>query len=81
MDKPKDGGASATCEQDVKIIFCDLCIREIEFENRRTTHFNKEGWLNLMKNFSEKTGREYDQVQLKNKCNADFCEDVVSKEI
>ncbi|KAI0516451.1 hypothetical protein KFK09_009130 [Dendrobium nobile] len=67
MGKPKDGGASATWELDVKMIFCDLCIKEIELGNRPTTHFNKEGWLNLMKNFSEKTGREYDKVQLKNK--------------
>ncbi|KAI0494936.1 hypothetical protein KFK09_025082 [Dendrobium nobile] len=67
MGKPKDGGASATWELDVKMIFCDLCIKEIELGNRPTTHFNKEGWLNLMKNFSEKTGREFDKVQLKNK--------------
>ncbi|PKU70801.1 hypothetical protein MA16_Dca010781 [Dendrobium catenatum] len=48
MGKPKDGGASATWEQDMKMIFYDLCIREIELGNRPTTHFNKEGWLNLV---------------------------------
>ncbi|XP_028549591.1 L10-interacting MYB domain-containing protein-like [Dendrobium catenatum] len=42
MGKPKDGGPSATWEKDVKIIFCDLCLREIELGNRPTTHFNKE---------------------------------------
>ncbi|XP_020686288.1 L10-interacting MYB domain-containing protein-like [Dendrobium catenatum] len=67
MGKPKDGGPSATWEKDVKIIFCDLCLREIELGNRPTTHFNKEGWTNLIKNFYDKTGREYDKVQLKNK--------------
>ncbi|PKU82595.1 hypothetical protein MA16_Dca017528 [Dendrobium catenatum] len=51
MGKPKDGGPSATWEKDVKIIFCDLCLREIELGNRPTTHFNKEGWTNLIKNF------------------------------
>ncbi|KAI0508110.1 hypothetical protein KFK09_014244 [Dendrobium nobile] len=67
MGKPKDDGPSATWEKDVKIILCDLCLREIELGNRPSTHFNKEGWTNLIKNFFEKTGREYDKVQLKNK--------------
>ncbi|KAL0926402.1 hypothetical protein M5K25_002632 [Dendrobium thyrsiflorum] len=67
MGKPKDGGPSAIWERDVKIIFCDLCLKEIELGNRPTTHFNKECWMNLIKSFQEKTGREYDKTQLKNK--------------
>ncbi|KAL0907831.1 hypothetical protein M5K25_022273 [Dendrobium thyrsiflorum] len=67
MGKPKDGSPSATWEKDVKIIFCDLCLREIELGNRPTTHFNKEGWTDLIKFFYEKIGREYDKVKLKNK--------------
>ncbi|KAK8961377.1 hypothetical protein KSP40_PGU005216 [Platanthera guangdongensis] len=34
-----------------RLIFCDICIREIDLGNRPTTHFNKEDWGNLVKNF------------------------------
>ncbi|KAI0493486.1 hypothetical protein KFK09_023604 [Dendrobium nobile] len=67
MGKSKDGGASATCERDVKLIFCDLCLKEIELGNRPTTHFNRDGCMNLMKFFQEKTSREYVKIELKNK--------------
>lgn len=49
------------------MMFCDLCLREIALGNRPNTHFNKAGWSNLVKNFKEYTGRDYDRLQLKNK--------------
>ncbi|KAL0915931.1 hypothetical protein M5K25_013399 [Dendrobium thyrsiflorum] len=41
--------------------------REIALGNRPNTHFNKSGWTNLVENFKEYTGRDYDRLQLKNK--------------
>ncbi|KAK8949408.1 hypothetical protein KSP39_PZI006186 [Platanthera zijinensis] len=49
MGKPKDGGISAIWDQNDTLVFCDLCIVEIELGNRPTIHFNKEGWNNLVR--------------------------------
>ncbi|XP_020597496.1 L10-interacting MYB domain-containing protein-like [Phalaenopsis equestris] len=65
--KPKEVVTHALWEKDTKMIFCDLCLKEIERGNRPTTHFNKEGWQNIIKKFKECTGREYDRLQMKNK--------------
>ncbi|KAK8935684.1 hypothetical protein KSP39_PZI003278 [Platanthera zijinensis] len=49
------------------MLFCDLCIKEIGLGNRPTTHFSKEGWKNLIAGFKERTGKNYDRMQMKNK--------------
>ncbi|KAK8947076.1 hypothetical protein KSP39_PZI006935 [Platanthera zijinensis] len=49
------------------MIFCDLCLREIELGNRPTTHFSRDGWSNLTTNFFAQTGKSYDRNQMKNK--------------
>ncbi|KAK8957665.1 hypothetical protein KSP39_PZI001098 [Platanthera zijinensis] len=67
MGKHKENGISATWEQNNVIFFCDLCIKEIELGNRPTTHFSRDGWNNLMNKFCERTGKSYDQKQMKNK--------------
>ncbi|KAK8957017.1 hypothetical protein KSP39_PZI001206 [Platanthera zijinensis] len=67
MGKSKDGGVAAFWDNTTTMLFCDLCIKEVELGNRPTTHFNKEGWINIMKNFEELTRKQYDKVQLKNK--------------
>ncbi|KAL0920268.1 hypothetical protein M5K25_009389 [Dendrobium thyrsiflorum] len=41
---------------------CDLCMKEIKLENRSTTHFSRDGRMNLMKNFNERTGRTYNRT-------------------
>lgn len=69
MGKSIDGSLSATWERDVKIIFCDLCLREVELGDMPITHFNKEGWHNIIRSFQKKIIREYNKSQLKNKWN------------
>ncbi|XP_062028502.1 L10-interacting MYB domain-containing protein-like [Rosa rugosa] len=48
-------------------VFCDICIKEVDNNNRPHTHFNPEGWVNIINNFSKETGKEYTRKQLKNK--------------
>ncbi|KAK8482456.1 hypothetical protein V6N11_069034 [Hibiscus sabdariffa] len=48
------------------IILCDLSIKEILNGNRPGTHSKKEGWVNIVKNFENETGKSYTQKQLKN---------------
>ncbi|XP_020575268.1 L10-interacting MYB domain-containing protein-like [Phalaenopsis equestris] len=65
--KSKEHGSPAIWEKEIKLLFCDLCIKEIELGNRPTTFFNKEGWNSIIKHFKDSTGREYDRLQMKNK--------------
>ncbi|XP_020596149.1 L10-interacting MYB domain-containing protein-like [Phalaenopsis equestris] len=67
MGKNRESGPSATWSYEIIIMFCDLCLREIALGNRPNTHFNKTGWTNLVENFKQFTGRDYDRLQLKNK--------------
>ncbi|KAK8946628.1 hypothetical protein KSP39_PZI006928 [Platanthera zijinensis] len=67
MGKSKEGGISANWETSHVLLFCDLCSRQIDLGNRPTTHFNKEGWGNLVKDFKDHTGLEYSRAQMKNK--------------
>ncbi|XP_021800027.1 L10-interacting MYB domain-containing protein-like [Prunus avium] len=62
--------ATATWNSHNIVIFCDLCIKEVEAGRRPGTHFNKDGWENLKLNFKKETGHEYGKVQLKNKWDA-----------
>ncbi|XP_020598823.1 L10-interacting MYB domain-containing protein-like [Phalaenopsis equestris] len=66
-NKSKEVATPALWEKETKILFCDLCLKEIERGNRPTTFFNKEGWQNIIRCFKECTGREYDKLQMKNK--------------
>lgn len=36
------GGASATWERDLKMVFIDIYLKEIELDNRSITSFNNE---------------------------------------
>ncbi|XP_061342504.1 uncharacterized protein LOC133288704 [Gastrolobium bilobum] len=47
--------------------FLKICVEEIEAGNRPHTHFNKDGWNNLMNKFNSRIGKNYDKKQLKNK--------------
>lgn len=64
MDKSKNGRASATWKHNVKIMFCDLCLRGIKLGNLLITYFNTEGWMDLMYSFIEKIYREYDNFKI-----------------
>ncbi|KAL0922394.1 hypothetical protein M5K25_006377 [Dendrobium thyrsiflorum] len=67
MGKNREAGPSAIWSYEIIMMFCDLCLREVALGNRPNTHFNKAGWTNLVENFKEYTGRDYDRLQLKNK--------------
>ncbi|KAI0503929.1 hypothetical protein KFK09_014875 [Dendrobium nobile] len=67
MAKQRESGPPATWDIDSMLLYCDICIKEIELGNRPTTLFNKKGWTNIMKNFNSRTGRSYDRTHLKNK--------------
>ncbi|XP_020586020.1 L10-interacting MYB domain-containing protein-like [Phalaenopsis equestris] len=67
MSKAREAGTSAMWDREVTIIFCDLCVREVEVGNRPTTFFNKAGWRNILVKFKEMTGRDYDRMKMKNK--------------
>ncbi|XP_038716092.1 L10-interacting MYB domain-containing protein-like isoform X2 [Tripterygium wilfordii] len=48
-------------------IFVDICVERQKAGDRPNTHFSKEGWKKIIIAFKGKTGRSYDQTQLKNK--------------
>ncbi|XP_062019007.1 L10-interacting MYB domain-containing protein-like [Rosa rugosa] len=60
-------GLMAVWNDGLVDVFCDLCIKEVDNNNRPHTHFNPEGWVNIINNFSKETGKEYTRKQLKNK--------------
>jgi hypothetical protein len=47
--------------------YLDICITEIHACNCPKTHFNRNGWKNVIDKFSEKTIKQYCYKQLKNK--------------
>lgn len=47
--------------------FINVCVTETLNGNRPRGYFTKIGWRNVVKNFYEKTGRNYGYKQLKNK--------------
>lgn len=67
MGQTRDGFTTTLWERSMKVIFCDLCIREVDIGNGSTKHLNKEGWTNLINGFNERNSKEYTKIQLKNK--------------
>ncbi|XP_056698163.1 L10-interacting MYB domain-containing protein-like [Spinacia oleracea] len=59
--------AKATWTDQSTKIYCEVCAEEVTAGNRPHTHFNKIGWSNVIKKFYERTGKKFDQKQLKNK--------------
>ncbi|KAK9033686.1 hypothetical protein V6N11_049872 [Hibiscus sabdariffa] len=57
----------AVWDRRLTVIFCDICIKEILNGNRPGTHFKKEGWIKIVKNFENETGKPYTLRQLKNR--------------
>ncbi|KAK8916857.1 hypothetical protein KSP39_PZI022193 [Platanthera zijinensis] len=67
MSNRRERGISASWESADVLLFCDICIKEIELGNRPTTHFSKQGWNNIILHFQERSGKQFDRTQLKNK--------------
>ncbi|KAK2652887.1 hypothetical protein Ddye_012743 [Dipteronia dyeriana] len=61
------GKSKAIWNDDLVAIYCEICVKEVAKGNRPGTHFDKIGWVNVVKVFKEITGRDYDKKQLKNK--------------
>lgn len=61
---------SAVWNEALVDVLCDLCIKEVEKNNRPNTHLNKDEWENVLSNFHKETGKNYTKKQLKNKWDA-----------
>ncbi|GAA0169319.1 hypothetical protein LIER_23836 [Lithospermum erythrorhizon] len=57
---------SAKWSDELRKIFADLAIMEIEKENRPSQSFSIVGWKNLVAGFNQQSGLNYDIRQLKN---------------
>ncbi|XP_038704635.1 L10-interacting MYB domain-containing protein-like [Tripterygium wilfordii] len=60
-------GDKANWDATLTKTFIDVCVERQKAGDRPNTHFSREGWKNVIVDFKAKTGRSYDQVQLKNK--------------
>uniref|UniRef100_A0A5B6Z1X7 Myb/SANT-like domain-containing protein n=1 Tax=Davidia involucrata TaxID=16924 RepID=A0A5B6Z1X7_DAVIN len=47
-------------------VFINLCVAEKLKGNMPTAHFNKKGWNAIILQFRNKTGKDYDRLQMKN---------------
>ncbi|PPD73892.1 hypothetical protein GOBAR_DD29171 [Gossypium barbadense] len=54
-------------DDELTLIFCELCANEVNAGNRPTTHLNSKGWENCITLFQAKTQKNYGKPQLKNK--------------
>ncbi|PPS11092.1 hypothetical protein GOBAR_AA09556 [Gossypium barbadense] len=57
----------AVWDDELTLIFCELCMNEVNAGNRPTTHLNSKGWENVVALFQAKTQKNYGKPQLKNK--------------
>ncbi|KAK8289039.1 hypothetical protein V6Z12_D07G164500, partial [Gossypium hirsutum] len=57
----------AVWDDELTLIFCELCMNEFNAGNRPTTHLNSKGWENFIALFQAKTQKNYGKPQLKNK--------------
>ncbi|PPR97351.1 hypothetical protein GOBAR_AA23324 [Gossypium barbadense] len=57
----------AVWDDKLTLIFCELCMNEVNDGNRPTTHLNSKGWENFIALFQAKTQKNYGKPQLKNK--------------
>ncbi|KAK2644817.1 hypothetical protein Ddye_020012 [Dipteronia dyeriana] len=66
-ENERGGKSKAIWNDDLVAIYCEICVKEVAKGNRHGTHFDKIGWVNVVKVLKEITGRDYDKKQLKNK--------------
>ncbi|PPD97471.1 hypothetical protein GOBAR_DD05514 [Gossypium barbadense] len=57
----------AVWDDELTLIFCELCVNEVNASNRPTTHLSSKGWENVITLFQAKTQKNYGKPQLKNK--------------
>lgn len=56
----------ANWSNEIKKIFIDLCIEEVELGGQPGAHMKPSSWKRIIARFNEKTGLGYHQKQLKN---------------
>ena len=44
----------AVWDDELTLIFCELCVNEVNAGNRPTTHLNSKGWENVILFFKQK---------------------------
>ncbi|PPD94280.1 hypothetical protein GOBAR_DD08703 [Gossypium barbadense] len=54
-------------DDELTLIFYELCVNEVNAGNRPTNHLNSKGWENVIALFQAKTQKNYGKPQLKNK--------------
>ncbi|KAG8482987.1 hypothetical protein CXB51_021913 [Gossypium anomalum] len=57
----------AVWNDELTLIFCELCVNEVNASNRPTIHLNSKRWENVIALFQAKTQKNYRNPQLKNK--------------
>ncbi|XP_030451296.1 L10-interacting MYB domain-containing protein [Syzygium oleosum] len=50
---------------DLHKVFVDICLEQVNGGNRPGTYFTREGWMNIVELFHERTGISYDRKQMK----------------
>ena len=65
MVKPKQ--VKANWDAHAHRVFLDVCIEEVNANNRPVQVLNKHGYINLVRKFNERTKREYNRMQMKNR--------------
>ncbi|XP_024311862.1 L10-interacting MYB domain-containing protein-like [Brachypodium distachyon] len=68
MEKGKHG--KAQWDVEAHRVFLDVCIEEVEANNRPTQCLNAVGYANLISKFNDRTKRNYDRKQIKNRWEA-----------
>ena len=70
MDKAKP--VKATWDPKAHAVFLDVCIEEVQARNRQPgqSFLNAIGYANLVRKFNERTSRNYERKQFKNRWEA-----------
>ncbi|XP_057811273.1 L10-interacting MYB domain-containing protein-like [Salvia miltiorrhiza] len=70
INKMTDGSSSAKWNDYLNRIFIQLCVEEIGKGNRPNSHFNVNGWNNIVRKFNEITGKNLVYKQIRNHWDA-----------
>ncbi|XLR08298.1 hypothetical protein S83_036236 [Arachis hypogaea] len=52
--------------------FIQACLDQVAKQQRNGTTFTKKSWKDALSQFNEKTGKQYNKIQLKNKWDKEW---------